>query len=229
MRCCVSATSTRSPTASTVSWRWSRRAAAWTARSRPAWPAARWRSTSPASSSSSRRASSSRRRGSSSRRTPCRRSAAGSARRTISARRLCTAGQEGRTGGHRQPGAFRRRLRARDRRGLDPAQSPVDGQAHRGGRQRPGRTHAGRRHGHQRALGDHLRVAAQAGRCAGLRHPRVPAAEGHRRVGDRLPAPAGRQDRAQLHRRPAVHDRRAVRDPATTRSSWAPGPGCPCS
>ena len=125
--------------------------------------------------------------------------------------KFCTPGQEGGTGRHRQPGALRGRLRTRDGRGVDPSQGTVDRQADRRGRQRPGRPHDGRRHGRQGSLGDHLRVAAQGRRRACLRHPGVPSAEGHRGGGDRLPAPAGGQDRAQLHRRPAVHDRRALR------------------
>ena len=51
----------------------------------------------------------------------------------------------------------------------------------------------------------------------------------HRGGRDRLPAPPRRQDRAQLHRRPALHASTSSSRPATTRSSSAPGPACRCS
>ncbi|MCK7512726.1 MAG: NAD(P)-binding protein [Desulfobacterales bacterium] len=138
-------------------------------------------------------------------------------------------GQEGRAGGHRQPRAVRGRLRAGDtatvRCPRRPA--PTGKQVAVVGAGPAGLTVAGDlvQLGHEVTIFEAL---AQAGRGAGLRHPRVPPAQGDRggrrsttceRLGVKIECNArGRQDR---HRSTSSSRR------ATTPSSSAPGAGLP--
>ena len=137
-------------------------------------------------------------------------------------------GQEGRPGGIGRLERFvadweRGEGRQRLRRGRRPSGTQR-------GRRRlgAGRHHGGRRSGRARLRRHHVRGAARSRRRAHLRHPRVPPAQGHRPPRGRLRAQPGRRAAPRLRRRQDAHDRRAAAR-RSTRSSWAPAPGCPGS
>ena len=91
-----------------------------------------------------------------------------------------------------------------------PPRAPAHRQEGRLRRQRPGRAHRGGRPGAEGPRGHGVRGAARGRRRAGLRHPGVPPAEGHRAPRDREPGEDGRALRDQRRRRAHRHDRRAA-------------------
>ena len=100
----------------------------------------------------------------------------------------------------------------------------------RGGRFRTGRSGLRRRSRAARPQGHHLRGAAQTRRRAGLRHPRVPAAQEDRPGGDRQPRKARRRDPLQLrHRQDRQRRGTLQRVRLSMRSFSAPAPVCPTS
>ena len=118
-------------------------------------------------------------------------------------------GQALQPGGHRPPGALRRRLGAH-------AADPREREDHAQGEDRRHRRRALRAGLRRRARaaglrGHDLRGAACAGRRAALRHPGVPAAQGDPRLGNRRAQGDGRRDRLQRHHRPHAHAGRPVR------------------
>ena len=102
---------------------------------------------------------------------------------------------------------------------------PRDRQEGGGHRRRPRRPHLRLLPGHNGYAGHHLRQAAQAGRHAALRHPRVPPARGRARQGDRLSP--GPRDRGEDRRAagPGLHASTTSSARASRRSTspWAPG------
>ena len=95
-------------------------------------------------------------------------------------------------GGHRLSGTVRLGLRAPGRQRLRPGiekQKPGAGGGHRF---RAGQPDLCRADGQTRISGDRFRSPARTGRRFELRHPRVPLAQEHRPLGDRLPGSARR-------------------------------------
>ena len=182
-----------------------RPSAACAARSRAAFRAARWASTSPASS----------------RRWPAAicgtayqilkilQRPAGGLRARLSAgepvRGHLRRGAQAQAGGHRTAGAIRGRLRRRPGLGRDPGYLRRPGRRSRSSASGPaglacaGDLAQGRRGRH------HLRGAARGGRRAEVRHPRIPPPEPHHRHGDRQPAEDGGEVRAGRRHRQALH------------------------
>ena len=115
---------------------------------------------------------------------------------------------DGRCRGHRPPRALRRRLRALLRRYPRPAPPAADRPQGRRHRRGPGRPDRGRRPGQARTQGDHLRSPSSFGRRPDLRHPRVPAAQGHPRGRSRVLEEARRRGQDELRRREDRDDRR---------------------
>ena len=119
--------------------------------------------------------------------------------------------EEGQVGLDRRPRALRRRL------GPGPPRRPPPRDAdarrpHGGGRRlRPGRPHGGGRAREARLHGDGLRGVPRARWGAHLRHPRVPAPQGHRPGRGRPAARGRRRIRTERHHRQDLHARRVAR------------------
>ncbi len=105
---------------------------------------------------------------------------------------LCVVGRKGvRPGRGRQPGAVRRRRRAGRRGGGVARGGAAHGQAGGGGGLGSLRAHGGGRPGPQGPPGHRVRGVPQAGRCARVRDPRVPAPQGDRLPRGGAPGEAG--------------------------------------
>ena len=211
-RGCACATSRRSATATTASRPWPRRAAACSARSRPASTAARSASTSPGSSSWSPRATSP----AAARRIREKNALPADLRPRLPAgrpvREAVPAGQEGRAARRRRARAVRRRLRARDR----PGDAAARGRPRRAAASpwsaagRPG-SHwppTWPCKGHSVTIFEALHNPGGV-LVYGIPEFRLPKA--HRRGRDRQPAASRRQVRAQQHRRQALRAHGALR------------------
>ena len=137
------------------------------------------------------------------------------------------AGHQGRAGGHRPPGAVCGRLAQRATSAKRPAKPASNG--HKVavvGSGPSGLTCAGdlAKKGYDVTVFEALHTGR---RRAGVRHPGVPAAQGHRAEGNRQPEGPGRGRGDQHGHRPGALHRRAVGARATRRCSSAPARGCP--
>ena len=127
-----------------------------------------------------------------------------------------------RGGGDQRRRALPGRPGPRARAGRPTRRGPATGTPGPGGRLRARRPVGRLSPAPPRARGRRLRVVAAPGRHDALRHPRVPAAPGHRGGRDRADRVHGRRDRVRAHgRRPRG---RPWTTGASTPPSWPSGP-----